>query len=139
MRLGTLCAVLLFAGAAVADSPRRLPWLGMSFMLQRPANARPIVHVQRVVPGGPADRGGIRPGDLITSFDAVPVGFGDELDLLLFLGDRRIGQRLACGIVRGGRPMKVEIVVAAMPQERLAAWDHAVSLARQLRERDRLP
>ena len=60
---------------------------------------RPAVEVTSVVDGGPADRAGIRPGDILLAVDARPIGTISDLQGLLVAD--RIGVPLAVELARG--------------------------------------
>lgn len=135
--LAFVLITLAISAEGASANARKLPWVGMTFAMVRQAPGRAALLVQRIVPKGPSDVAGLRPGDMITTFNQVPVGFGDELDLLLYIGERPIGQRLTCGFVRAGRQMTTEIVVGTMPPESQRAWLEALDLAHRLRERRR--
>jgi S1-C subfamily serine protease len=58
------------------------------------------VEVTGVVSGGPAQRAGIRPEDIVVRLDGVPVQSIGDLQRLLT--GERVGRRLPAGIARGG-------------------------------------
>jgi S1-C subfamily serine protease len=60
---------------------------------------RAAVEVTSVVDGGPADRAGIRPGDILLDVAATPIGTISDLQRLL--GADRIGVPLTVELVRG--------------------------------------
>jgi predicted metalloprotease with PDZ domain len=133
-----LVAVLLISGVPVggqtATKPENaLPWLGMKFRWIKGDDHRRIQHVERVTPNGPAARAGLRTGDLILTIAGRAVGFGDDLDYLLYLSDRKPGERLKLDIVREGRPLRLVIVVGTMPDAARAAWRSAFERAKQMR------
>jgi S1-C subfamily serine protease len=108
-------------------------WLGMGYVWSANQDGRKVLHVQKVVPGGPSDRGGIKPGDIITTINDRRVDIGDDLDLLLFLGDRKPGDTLTFGVVREGRSQKIRVKLGAMPAASRAAWKQNLEVARQKR------
>lgn len=59
------------------------------------------VLVDRVRPGSPADRAGVRVGDLVTEVDGEPTASAP--DLLRAMADRRRGERIDVRIVRRGQ------------------------------------
>ncbi|MDF1811278.1 MAG: trypsin-like peptidase domain-containing protein [Verrucomicrobiales bacterium] len=63
--------------------------------------------VFEVQPGGPADRAGLRPGDLIIGFDGNPVSGIDDLHRLL--GKEMAGKLFPLRIVRNGEEREVQI------------------------------
>jgi len=123
-----LFALMLAVAAATPG------WLGMDYTWSRPTNsARRVLHVQRVAPGGPAARAGVRPGDIVTAMNDHRVDLGDDLDLLLFLGDQHPGDRLVLAIVREGRPLKIEVTLGTMSAASLAARKENLEVARRKR------
>jgi len=71
--------------------------------------------VAQVVPGGPADRAGLRPGDLLLTVAGRPVGVSQDLQRLMF--DEAIGRPLAITVMRNG----ALVDVIAEPSELVAA------------------
>ncbi|WP_257386023.1 S1C family serine protease [Tahibacter caeni] len=69
------------------------------------------VRVMEIVPGGPAERAGLRVGDLIVSFGGSPSGSIDDLHRLLDL--QRIDRDCAMSVLRHDR----EITVTVRPAE----------------------
>ncbi|HTG99473.1 MAG TPA: trypsin-like peptidase domain-containing protein [Vicinamibacterales bacterium] len=67
------------------------------------------VLVISIEPDGPAIAAGLRDGDLIVSFDGVPVENLD--DLHRFLSEARIGTRARLGVLRGTSRLDVEVPV----------------------------
>jgi S1-C subfamily serine protease len=101
---------LLLASPMPAKKAADPGWIGMGYTWS--GNHRAL-NVRNVASGGPADRAGIRPGDIITSIDGRRVDFGDELELLLFLGEHRAGSRMSFGIVRTLRRRMRSVVIGA--------------------------
>lgn len=64
--------------------------------------------VQSLEPGGPADRAGVKPGDIIVGFDGQPVGGIDDLHRMLL--EERIGRAAPLAVLRGGRRQEVVVV-----------------------------
>jgi serine protease Do/serine protease DegQ len=69
--------------------------------------------VSQVVEGSPADKAGLRVGDVITSVNGQPVKSNSELRNAI--GLLRVGDRMDIGLVRDGKPMRVTAVIAAVP------------------------
>jgi S1-C subfamily serine protease len=112
------------------------PWLGIEGTSISPALAEELgleveegVLVQNVVQGGPAARGGLRggsqfvtldgarigrDGDIITAIDGVPVG--DMDDLIVYLADRQVGQKVVLTVLRDGSERTVEVTLAERPE-----------------------
>ena len=69
------------------------------------------VLVNRVVPDGPADRAGVKKGDIITGFNARTVESPGTLSDLV--GQGRAGQSASLRIVREGRTQTLNVMLAA--------------------------
>src|SRR6201988_483116 len=68
--------------------------------------------VSQVVEGSPADKAGIRTGDVITSVNGQQVKSNSELRNAI--GLLRVGDRMDIGLVRDGKTMRVTAVIAAV-------------------------
>jgi Do/DeqQ family serine protease len=66
--------------------------------------------VSQVVGGSPADKAGIRSGDVITSVNGQPVKSNSELRNAI--GLLRVGDRVEVGLMRDGKPVRVTAVIA---------------------------
>jgi Do/DeqQ family serine protease len=75
--------------------------------------------VSQVVAGSPADRAGVRTGDVITSLNGQPVKSNSELRNAI--GLMRVGDRLDIGLLRDGKPLTLTAVLAAAPSAAPAA------------------
>ncbi len=80
--------------------------------------------VVRRVTGGPAQRAGLRAGDVIVRFDGREVA--DSRALTRMVAEAQIGRTLAIEVARGGRRLTVNATIerltesiAALPEERL--------------------
>ncbi len=96
----------------------RRPWIGIKLQLGNAATARDLISkgvvVASVVPGSPADRGGIKAGDVIVqSRDRVlhnPYDWeAERLEL-------RVGEDVPLIVRRGNSEMKVSVRVADLPE-----------------------
>ena len=67
------------------------------------------VLVQQVQPGGPADKAGLKPGDIITQIDGRPIKDGD--DLVNEIAGRRPGSSIRLGFIRDGKPTDATVTV----------------------------
>jgi serine protease Do len=66
--------------------------------------------------GGPAQKGGLMPEDVITAVNGVPIKSGSELTREVAKG--RPGDTLKLSILRGGKPRTVEIKSGVRPTEK---------------------
>ncbi len=67
------------------------------------------VFVGEVVAGGPAEKAGLKPADVIVSINGQPINKGQ--DLIDLVADSAIGSTLKVGIMRDRKPMTLNIVV----------------------------
>ena len=87
-------------------------YVGMALRASGPAEFG--VLVAAVEPKSPAEVAGIRPGDLVVSFDGEPVA--EPVALVLHLTRTPIGERVPLGIVRGGTEAGVTVQVGRRPR-----------------------
>jgi S1-C subfamily serine protease len=132
MTTATWAFMLLLAATADAAKPP-LPHVGLEFRWMDGARQQKFLHVERVTPNGPAARAGLRPGDLITHMGGVPVDFGDELDFLIFIRERKPNERLVLKITRTGKPLEVIVTLGMLPEAARAAWEQGFRVAQQKR------
>lgn len=71
--------------------------------------------VRSVVPGGPADKGGLRQGDVILRVNGQNVTPEDSVSYLI--ANTQVGSRAALDIVRAGKRMTLNIPVGVRPTE----------------------
>jgi len=65
------------------------------------------VLVASVVPGGPAEKAGLKKGDVITTYNSKKVDSPEALSRLV--GQTKVGQEVAIGIARGATPSTVKL------------------------------
>jgi len=118
----------------------RRGWLGVGIQMLTPELAESFgakgekgILVNRVVPGSPAEKGGLRGGDILTSFRGRPVSGVKEFQKQV--ASAAPGSSVVMDILRGGKRARVEVSVAEMegqearPKVRKApvdAWGLAV-------------
>lgn len=91
----------------IAGGPRPLPP-----RLARSLGRHGGVEIVEVVPGGPADRAGLRPEDLIVELDGTPIEGMDELQRVVV--SELIGRPVHAKVVRDGRERELELVPAEL-------------------------
>jgi serine protease Do len=72
------------------------------------------VLVNKVEPGGPAERAGLKPGDVITSVDGRSIKDGD--DLVNEIASRRPGSTVRLGFVSDGKQSDASVTIADRDQ-----------------------
>jgi serine protease Do len=82
---------------------------GLSSAVNRVYGFKQGVLVQEVQPGGPADRAGLKPGDIITTVDGRAIKDGD--DLVNEIASRRPGSTIRLGYLRNGRQQDATVTV----------------------------
>jgi serine protease Do len=75
--------------------------------------------VSDVAEGGPAEKAGIKRGDIITSFNGKHIKDNETLPRLV--GATEIGKKAKVSIIRDGKPMEVEVVIGELPEGGLKA------------------
>ncbi len=82
---------------------------GLSGAVNRVYGFKNGVLVQQVQPGGPADKAGIKPGDIITTIDGRNVK--DGTDLVTDIASRRPGSTVRLGFLRDGKPQDATVSI----------------------------
>lgn len=103
--LGLLSMLLIFAPGARAASP----WVGVAL-----ESASGGVAVSRVLPTSPAERAGLRPGDVIRSVEGAAVT--TPAAFLQVADKARVGQTLHVVVLRSGRTLTLRVQVGARPE-----------------------
>lgn len=91
------------------------PDLAKSFGMTEPRGAL----VSDVAPGGPADKGGVKQGDIIVSFDGNNIK--DSSSLSRIVAVTPVGKDVDVNIIRNGKEMTVKIKIEEMTESRLAS------------------
>jgi serine protease Do len=96
------------------------PWTGFSAQKITPEIANYLgmaqasgAIVDQVVRDSPADRAGLRPGDILLQLDGKKISSADEVKARL--KTMKIGDKLTVTVVRGDRVLKGEIIVENAP------------------------
>ncbi len=112
------------AGLLIKEGRVRRAYLGISGTVQRTPSAAArrwglaptCVEVVEVHGGSPADGAGLRPADLIVSFDGKPVSSVD--DLHRWLGPEAVGKNAELGVLRGDSLLRLTVHLVEAPPRR---------------------
>jgi serine protease Do len=132
------------------EKPIKLPWLGVSQMNGVTKDLadvlglgdQPAIQIGDVIPGAPAEKAGIKPGDIIVKLDGKPLERGDqpvELPMILSRTLRRMkpGDKVTLSILRekDQAPKDVELTLGEQPKgQNLAKRYFADDLGFEARE-----
>ena len=137
MRLHTkiaLVTLLATSGALLAAPPsvERPGWLGLgyTFHLAAKPSGHNWLYVQRLAPGGPAERGGLHTQDVITAIDGKPLTFANDTDVMTFFGKFRPGQIVTFLVVRPSGKQSLRVTATPMSDEAYALWKDNTSRAK---------
>ncbi|HET8731637.1 MAG TPA: DegQ family serine endoprotease [Moraxellaceae bacterium] len=89
--------------------------LADAFGLAKPAGAL----VSKVLPGTPAEKAGLKDGDVITQFNGRDINLATDLPQMV--GRAKVGGVYPLTVVRDGKPRTVNFTVAALPEDETAA------------------
>ena len=82
---------------------------GLSSAVNRVYGFKTGVLVQEVQPGGPAEKAGLKPGDIITTIDGRGIKDGD--DLVNEIAGRKPGSAIRMGFMRDGKQQDTTVTV----------------------------
>lgn len=88
--------------------------LAQSFGLNKPEGAL----VAQVMPGGPAEEGGIEVGDIITAVNGKPILYSSDLPHQV--GQIVPGTRVVIDLVRNGKARSLQLAVGELPEAEVA-------------------
>ncbi len=96
------------------------PWLGITGGNITPEAAQEFgveqgAFIREVVPDGPADRAGIRPNDIIASFNGEDIETMD--DLIVAIRQHRVGEQVELVVVRGGQRLTLSATLGDKPAD----------------------
>ena len=108
--------------ALADDDLKRRAFIGMGYRAATSAESDSLhlrdrrLIVNRVLPGSPAERAGLRVGDVIETLDGREVS--DESGLRSILRERYAGQAVALSVRRSGALRALKVIAEALPPER---------------------
>jgi serine protease Do len=95
-------------GVLIQDVTRDL---AESFGMSRPSGAL----VAQVLPGSPAEKAGIRVGDVVVSYDGQDIDTSASLPPLV--GRSRIGETVQVKVIRDGKAKVLQVKLAELPED----------------------
>ena len=95
-------------GVLIQDVTREL---AESFDMKHPHGAL----IAKVLPDGPAEKGGIEVGDIIVKFNGKEVSFSSDLPPLV--GSTTVGTTVSIDIIRRSKPKKLNIKILELPTD----------------------
>ncbi|MEJ7809235.1 MAG: trypsin-like peptidase domain-containing protein [Gemmatimonadaceae bacterium] len=102
----------------LAHGAIRRPWIGIKTEAPATKNPRDALRagvvIRTVVPGSPAARAGVQPGDELVRAGSRPLR--NPFDWEAFLLDLRVGERAALTVRRAGREMPIVVTVVDLPE-----------------------
>ena len=104
-----------FMGVSIQDVT---PDLAKDFKLDHITGAL----VSDVVPGSPAEKGGLKSGDVIREYDSHPVK--DASQFKLQVAETSPGSKATVGFIRDGENKSVDLTVGHFPNEKVASTDN---------------
>jgi serine protease Do len=72
--------------------------------------------VKEVLPGTPAQKSGVHPGDVITKIDNQPIGSAN--DVVDYVSQQKVGAKVSLAVVRDGRPSSVQVTLGELQDQR---------------------
>lgn len=107
-----LIVVVMTLALHAQEPPAKRGWVGVQL-----DEAEEGVTVVMVVPGGPAEKGGIEAGDVILEYDGEALGAGeDALENFTRIGmTRKEGQKVTFTVLRKGKKIKKEVTLGERP------------------------
>lgn len=125
LRARVLIAIVLLAtAAAAAEDTHRPAELGILLTLSRSSTdpTKAWIVVRGIGPGTPAEKAGIRAGDLVVEIGGQPIAFKNELEMILALARLEPGKPVHLTVVRDRKRQDVELIPRRMTGPQYEQW-----------------
>lgn len=102
------------------------PYIGVRYILLTPDIASQLglstqsgAYIQQqadaIISGGPADKAGLKPGDIITQVESTNIN--EKTSPQVALGQHKIGDTVTLTVIRGDKTLKIKVTLEAAPLE----------------------
>lgn len=102
----------------VAHGSVRRPWIGVRLRYPQTANVRDAISagavISQVIPGSPAARASLRPGDIILAAGSRTIRNAFDWEAVLL--DLRVGESIGLRVRRGSRDFETTVTVQDLPE-----------------------
>lgn len=105
-----------FLGVSIQEVTKEL---ADAYGLERPAGAL----IASVEPDSPADKAGLKSGDVVTQFNGLAINLAAELPQAI--GRAKVGETYPLSVVRDRKPLKLQVKVQPIPEEQVASTKSA--------------
>ncbi len=109
-------------------------WLGVTIQTVTPEIAESFgmkesqgALVNEVASGSPADKGGIKQGDIIITFDGKNVKTANDLPFIV--AETPVGKTVSVTLFRGGKTMDLQVKIEELTEQRMAELSQSQSQA----------
>ena len=105
-------------------------WLGVTIQTVTPEIAKSFAMkeaqgalISEVTSGGPADKGGIKQGDIIITFDGKKVKAANDLPFMV--AETPVGKTVSVTVFRNGKTLDLQVRIEELTDQRVAEESHA--------------
>ncbi|HEX4824580.1 MAG TPA: PDZ domain-containing protein [Candidatus Polarisedimenticolaceae bacterium] len=95
-------------------------WVGIEY--EPGTSAAGGYYVNKVVPGSPAEKAGLQPGDVLTALNGVRLATDNEAALQKVRQGWKPGQSVTYTVKRQGQDRDITLTLAPMPADIMAKW-----------------
>ncbi len=139
MRIAAVAALIALAFSTQSPAESQTgdrAWLGIRATIRESQSGSRFVYVVQVGPDTPAERAGIRAGDVLVRIGSRRGDFKDQLEFLQFVSSLQVGEKLDVVVVRAGARRVHTVLVGRLPQAYEEAWKASIAHARELRAKE---
>lgn len=130
-------ALLLALPLLAAEKPQGTFGLGYTIHNAEKGELKQWLFVRGVMPGGAAEKAGVRAQDLIVAINGKPLAYADDVELLEYFATIREGDRVKLKLVRGNERREVTVTAAAMTPEQRELWQQNYEVAKREQQKRR--